>query len=285
MLQDTGRQVALPERSAAATAPHFAGHGLRHLHPSTSYQPRADARRPLALRVVSSNRLMREGLAELLSQRTGFDVEPTAPEALARVDSISRGTREIIVLDHSTDQGQVMQLVLDARRALPDADVVVTGVVTRQSITELVDAGVRAFVMRGASPEELLATIQSLATDAPLRTVPGLFVVQTANDESWPRRSRGPRDVQLTPREQEVTQLIVDGLCNKEIAVALGVAIHTVKSHVHSVLQKLSVSSRLALAALVRKESGIQGGRPRSLNGLSSAGTIVSTRQLTAAVS
>ena len=284
MPQNTRRQAASPNRSAPVIAPHFAAPGFRHSHPAV-YRPRTDARRPLALRVVSSNRLMREGLAELLSQRTGFDVEPTAPEQLGRVEGMASGAREIIVLDHATDQGNVMQLVLDARRAWPHADVIVSGVVTRQSITELVDAGVRAFVMRGASPEELLATIQSLATDAPLPTVPGLFVVQTANDDSWPRRSHGPRDVQLTPREQEVTQLIVDGLCNKEIAVALGVAIHTVKSHVHSVLQKLSVGSRLALAALVRKEIGIRGSRALSLNDASSAGTVVSTRQMVAAVS
>ena len=266
MLQDTRSQVAFSHGTAAAVARQNTGQGSRlQSHPSTPNRTRTAA--PLALRVVSSNRLMREGLAELLGQRTGFDVEPTAPEALGRVDGMTSGAREIIVFDQATDQGHVMQLVLEARRAVPHADVIVTGVASRQSITDLMDAGVRAFVMRGASPEELLATIQSLATDAPLPTVPGLFVVQNTNDEAWPHRSRGPRDVQLTPREQEVTQLIVDGLCNKEIAATLGVAIHTVKSHVHSVLQKLSVGSRLALAALVRKESGAHAGSTLSMNG------------------
>ncbi|MEP7346484.1 MAG: response regulator transcription factor [Gemmatimonadaceae bacterium] len=260
MLRDVRSSVAFTGGIAADVAAPAAGAALRLLSnaPAPSYESRGDARAPLALRVVSSNRLMREGLAELLSQRTGFLVESSAPDVLTGLDRAMHAGREIIVLDHATDRDRVMQLVTDARRAMPHADVIVTGVVSRESVAELVDAGVRAFVMQGASPEELVATIGTLAADAPLPEVPSMIVVQTPRDDSRPHRSRGPREVQLTPREQQVIQLIVDGMCNKEIAAALGVAIHTVKSHVHSVLQKLSVGSRLALAALVRRQSGIR---------------------------
>ena len=216
-----------------------------------------ESRTPLALRVVSSNRLMREGLAELLSQRTGFDVESSAPESLSSPDR-AHAAREIVVLDQSTDRDTVMQLVTETRRNIPQADVIVTGVVSRESVAELVDAGVRAFVMQGASPEELVATIGTMTADSPLPEVPAMIVVQTPSEDVRSHRARGPREVQLTPREQQVIQLIVDGMCNKEIAAALGVAIHTVKSHVHSVLQKLSVGSRLALAALVRRQSDLR---------------------------
>jgi len=259
MLLDARSSVGISTGKGVEVATSGSSAALR-LVPSAgnSFEPRADVRSRLALRVVSSNRLTREGLAELLSQRTGFDVEAWGPEALSRSEPAPNGAREIIVLDHATDRDQVMQLATKARSAMPHADVIVTGVVSRESVAELVDAGVRAFVMRGASPDELIATIGTLAVDTTLPQVPGSIVVQTPRDDARPQRSHGPREVQLTPREQQVIQLIVDGMCNKEIAAALGVAIHTVKSHVHSVLQKLSVGSRLALAALVLRQSGMR---------------------------
>jgi len=57
----------------------------------------------------------------------------------------------------------------------------------------------------------------------------------------------------LTGRERAVTDLIVQGLSNKAIAARLSIAIHTVKSHVHKVLSKLAVNSRLEVAAYSRK--------------------------------
>jgi len=51
-------------------------------------------------------------------------------------------------------------------------------------------------------------------------------------------------DVRLTPRELEVLRFIAEGLTNQEIASRLVVEVGTVKNHVHSILEKLNVSSR-----------------------------------------
>lgn len=55
----------------------------------------------------------------------------------------------------------------------------------------------------------------------------------------------------LTPRQRQVIHLIAEGLTNKEIASRLGIAVHTVKTHVHAVLTALKLRSRLELAVLV----------------------------------
>ncbi len=62
----------------------------------------------------------------------------------------------------------------------------------------------------------------------------------------------------LTPRERQVMSLIAEGLSNKDIAVRLRVAVHTVKSHVHNVLAKLGLRSRLEVAVLAHATSRIQ---------------------------
>lgn len=63
------------------------------------------------------------------------------------------------------------------------------------------------------------------------------------------RVATGVLERTLTTREHEVARLIVDGLSNKEIAVALNVSTFTVKNHVQNVLSKLNLSSRVALVA------------------------------------
>ena len=55
--------------------------------------------------------------------------------------------------------------------------------------------------------------------------------------------------VTMTRREQEIIALIAQGMSNKEIARSLNLATHTVKSHVHNILEKLALHSRLQVAA------------------------------------
>ena len=58
----------------------------------------------------------------------------------------------------------------------------------------------------------------------------------------------------MTGREKEIVGLIAEGLSNKEIAARLHIATQTVKSHVHNILEKLALSSRLQIAAFARRK-------------------------------
>src|ERR1043166_9918009 len=62
--------------------------------------------------------------------------------------------------------------------------------------------------------------------------------------------------VRLTTRERQVIALLGEGLSNKEIATRLHIAVHTVKSHVHNVLEKLALRSRLEVAAFSHAAGG-----------------------------
>lgn len=67
-------------------------------------------------------------------------------------------------------------------------------------------------------------------------------------DDGYGYPEGGSRKTRLTPRERQVCDRIKEGLSNKQIARALGIAIHTVKCHVHNVLEKLGVDSRVQVA-------------------------------------
>ncbi|MEO6445479.1 MAG: response regulator transcription factor [Gemmatimonadaceae bacterium] len=210
----------------------------------------------LALRVISGNRLLREALAALLRQQTGFSVKTAAPESIQHETFIPSSSREIAVLEHSSDSASMVALTRRLRDRAPGAGIIVFGIPSKESILPLVEAGIRGFVLEEASSDELVATIGSIAAGRPLALTSQIS--SDAPEPSAPARphasSASGREIRLTRRERQIIALLADGSCNKEIASRLGITLHTVKSHVHNLLAKLSVDSRLALAALVRRQ-------------------------------
>lgn len=99
-----------------------------------------------------------------------------------------------------------------------------------------------------------------------LRRSDGRYVLERAlqallRGESWIQRHvmsdliEGSRTTSLTPREQEVYQLLIAGYANPEIAASLGIAVNTVKLYVSRVYDKLGVRNRNVLIAMARQQS------------------------------
>lgn len=103
---------------------------------------------------------------------------------------------------------------------------------------EALAAGARGVVLRDAGAARLAAAVRAVAE--------GLMVLDAVAAESVLRpRPAAPATVEhLTPREQEVLQLLAQGLSNKLIAARLGISDHTVKFHVNAILGKLGAQSR-----------------------------------------
>ena len=117
-------------------------------------------------------------------------------------------------------------------------------------IVEWVEAGASGFILKTATVDDFLATIRSVARGTkvlPPSLAGSLFshVIESAI-----RKGKGNLTiaVRMTKREREIVLLIGEGLSNKEIAVRLAIAPYTVKNHVHNILEKLALHSRLQIA-------------------------------------
>jgi DNA-binding NarL/FixJ family response regulator len=114
--------------------------------------------------------------------------------------------------------------------------------------------------MLDASFEEFFLTIRAVADGAevlPQALTNSLFS-QIVRNAPVVSKARLLESVRLTNREREVIALLGEGLSNKEIAARLNVAIHTVKSHVHNVLEKLALNSRLEVAAFSHGRGSVE---------------------------
>lgn len=70
--------------------------------------------------------------------------------------------------------------------------------------------------------------------------------------------------IKLSDREEEVAALVARGCSNKEIAASLGIAVQTVKIHVHSIFRRLGVSSRVEVAMYILNRQVSESRAPRA---------------------
>jgi len=117
-------------------------------------------------------------------------------------------------------------------------------------ILQYVKAGANGFILKDASLNEFLITIRTVAegsTVLPPLLVDSLFsqIVDHAVREG---KTKLKEAVRMTAREREVIVLLGEGLTNKEIAQKIHVSTYTVKSHIHNIMEKLALHTRLEIA-------------------------------------
>ncbi|MDX2193024.1 MAG: response regulator transcription factor [Gemmatimonadales bacterium] len=227
--------------------------------------PAPPAPAPISIVLIDDNRLLREGLAAMIGTQPGFQVlaaSADVDEALERV----RATRpDIVLLDFGLETRDSLSLTTTVRDEVSDARVIVMGLEPMQpDVASYVRAGASGFVMKDASYEEFFSTIRAVAGGAevlPTALTNSLFA-QVIQNTAGASKALLLESVRLTNREREVIALLGEGLSNKEIATRLGIAVHTVKSHVHNVLEKLALRSRLEVVAFTHA-AGAAGRGPR----------------------
>jgi DNA-binding NarL/FixJ family response regulator len=208
--------------------------------------------------IIEDNRVLRDGLTETLNEQTDLHVVSTIGSG-NNVLLIARASKpDLILLDVGLKNLNELSVVESVRKNLPDAKVVGMGFIPTQSdILEFVSAGASGFILKDATIKEFLGTIRSVARGEkvlPPSLTDSLFshVVHLALKSN---KGKGLSAVRMTKREREIIVLIADGLSNKEIAQNLNIATHTVKSHVHNIMEKLALHSRLQLANFVHEDN------------------------------
>lgn len=212
--------------------------------------------------LIEDNRLLRDGLTAMLGDQ-GLKVIATARSGGEALRQVARLKPQLVLLDSALGDRDSLRLVEEVKDVCPATKVIVMHLLPAdEHVVAFVRAGVSGFIMKDASVAEFVGTIRSVADGAsvlpPLMT--GTLLAHVAA-QALTRGKRGRKAAtRMTTREREVAALIAEGLGNKEIAGRLGIAVHTVKSHVHNILEKLALHTRLEVAAYAHPNGG---GRPR----------------------
>jgi len=215
--------------------------------------------------LIEDNRLLREGITAMLNEQ--LDIR--AVSASGNGDSLAKAEKinpQVVLLDMGLRSQNSLRIAAIIKEKFPEAEIVVMDLLPMQSeVVEFVKAGVAGFILKDATIDDFLHTIRSVAQGKKVLPPPlagSLFsqIVEYAVKSG--KADRLMKAVKLTRREHEVVDLIARGMSNKEIARELNLAVHTVKSHVHNILDKLALHSRLEVASfaltegMVRKSDG-----------------------------
>ncbi|MBE0644014.1 MAG: response regulator transcription factor [Bacteroidetes bacterium] len=208
--------------------------------------------------LIEDNRLLQEGIVSMLDSQSEFEVVARFEDsdAVRQLKSLALSP-EVVLMDLGLARTNTLSLMALLQKELPLAKFIAMDMIPDQiDIIEFVKAGGHGFILKNAPIEDWISTIKAVARGEkvlPPSLTNSLFM-QIADSISQHSDTLPTESILLTQRERDVVKLIADGLSNKEIAESLHIATFTVKSHVHNILEKLALSTRLQIAAYIRKQ-------------------------------
>jgi len=196
--------------------------------------------------VVDDHHVVRQGLVALLNIMPEIEVVGEAGDGLEAVALHQKLQPDITLMDLQLPKLGGVDAIIRIRTEAPAARfIVLTTFDGDEDIFRSLQAGAKAYLLKGMTVDELLSTIRIVHS--------GKTRISAPIAEKLAERMSGQA---LTARELAVLERIVAGRANKEIATDLEISEATVKSHINNLLGKLGVSDRTH-AATVALQRGI----------------------------
>jgi NarL family two-component system response regulator LiaR len=201
--------------------------------------------------IADDHAVVRQGLRTYLDLQGDIEVVAEAGDGEAAVRAVEREAPDVLLLDLAMPVLDGLGALRRLRERAPGVRVLVlTSFGEDDRVFAALRGGAAGFLLKDTEPGDLVRAIRTAhAGHAPLSPAVATRVVEQLANGGRPRAA----DV-LTPREREVLQLIAQGHSNKRIALELGVAEKTVKTHVGHVLAKLDLADRTQAALYAVRE-------------------------------
>jgi DNA-binding NarL/FixJ family response regulator len=194
--------------------------------------------------VVEDHNVVRQGLVALLSVTEGLEVVGEAADGIEAIAQFRKHQPDITLIDLRLPRLGGVDAITAIRKEAPHARfIVLTTYDGDEDIYRALKAGAKAYLLKGMTSEELMTAIR--AVHAGKSHIPQAIAERLAE-------RMGVEE--LTPREYDVLEQIVQGRSNKEIGSELDISEATVKTHINSLLSKLGVTDRTqAATAAIRR--------------------------------
>lgn len=199
--------------------------------------------------LADDHALFRAGIASLL-RAWGIEVIGEAGNGLEALELARRLQPDLILMDITMPEANGLEATRLIKAELPEIRIVIVTVSDDdEHLFEAVKSGAEGYLLKDMSEQELERTLQALESGEPALS-PALAA--KILDEYARLAREGPSKQigdELTPREQQVLQLVADGATNREAAKDLFLSEHTVNFHMKNILQKLHLRNRAQAVA------------------------------------
>src|ERR1700686_2999354 len=207
--------------------------------------------KPLRILIADDHDLMRRGVKTMIESHAGWEVcgeAITGREAVAKAEELNP---DIVILDISMPDLNGVEAARRIRKASTNTEILILSMhYSDQLIREIVDAGVRGYIVKSDSDRDLVIAVETLAKHKPFFTPHATEVILSKFNPGGPV-TQIPELIRerLTSREREIVQLLAEGKSSKEVASSLCISVKTAETHRANIMRKLELHS---LSALVR---------------------------------
>jgi len=201
---------------------------------------------PITVSIVEDNPGTRRSLVDLLTGGTGVQCLGAYPTGEAALHGIPTEKPEVALVDINLPGMSGIECVAQLKVKMPELCVLMLTTYEEDDlIFNSLRAGASGYMLKNTTPAELIQAIEQVrAGGAPMSMNIARKVVEHFHKIPKPKSEVE----QLTKREQELLALLARGMFYKEIAERLGISVNTVRTHVHSIYEKLHVQSRTEAA-------------------------------------
>jgi DNA-binding NarL/FixJ family response regulator len=198
----------------------------------------------LQILVADDHDLMRRGLRSVLEAQPGWQVCAEAHTGSEAVEMAEKLKPHVAILDIAMPEMNGLEAAKQIRQASAKTEILVLSVhYSDQLIRDIVDAGVRGYIVKSDSDRDLVIAVKALANHKPFFTPHATELMLSSLGDSHvniPENSSSIKE-RLTPREREIVQLISQGRNSKDVATMLGISVKTAETHRANIMRKLQV--------------------------------------------
>jgi DNA-binding NarL/FixJ family response regulator len=204
--------------------------------------------------IVEDNEQLRTTLAKMISRSEGFECLGQHPSAEAGLEAIPKEKPDVVLMDINLPGMNGVECVRKLKQILPNTQVVMlTAYEDTENIFNSLAAGAAGYLLKRSKSAEILDAVRDVLNGgSPMSTHIARKVVQSF--QSRPAAAPSEPEAELSPREQEVLNLLSQGFMYKEISDKLGISFETVRTYIRRIYEKLHVRTRTeAVAKALRR--------------------------------
>jgi two-component system response regulator DevR len=207
----------------------------------------------IRLLIVDDHKVVRLGLITMFSRHRGVQIVADVGTMVEAIEEAHRLKPDVILMDVRLPDGSGIDACREIRTACPDTQVLfLTSFADDDALLATVLAGAAGFLLKQADEVGVIHAVETVANGQSIMD-PAVTNALFQRMRSFSNSEHTHASGTLSPQEERVMILVVEGKTNKEIALDMGLSEKTVKNYLSNIFQKMQVSRRSQAAVLFER--------------------------------